>query len=97
MKIVNIRLDKFDTFGGRGSIIGNPFEIPRDGDRDEVIRKYRRWFNFAIRDAIFKKYVESLKDKTVGCYCKQPNLEVACHLDIIKEYLDNLCEILPTL
>ena len=31
-----------------------------------------------------------LKDKRLGCFCKQPGIEIACHIDIIKEWLDNL-------
>jgi hypothetical protein len=41
---------------------------------------------------IDKKFLEDtlkLKGKRLGCYCKQPNEEVACHGDIIKEFLDN--------
>src|SRR6266545_1014886 len=28
---------------GRPTAFGNPFELGRDGDRDEVVERYRRW------------------------------------------------------
>lgn len=40
-KVVNLRKEKYDVNIGRGSKWGNKFVIGRDGDRGEVIRKYR--------------------------------------------------------
>jgi len=36
---------------GRPSPLGNPFVIGRDGDREEVIRKYREFLKIAIHNA----------------------------------------------
>ncbi len=71
---------------GRGSPYGNPFKIGVDGNREEVLEKYRVYFYDRIaRDSEFKMMVERLRGKTLGCFCK-PQL---CHGDVIKEYLDN--------
>lgn len=34
---------KEGEYVGRPSVLGNPFKIGEDGDRLEVITKYRRW------------------------------------------------------
>lgn len=90
MEIINIKTYKHSDFiwGARGSIFGNPFEIGRDGTRKEIIQKYEKWFNFAIKDPVFRNAVISLKYKKVGCFCNYPIED--CHLRIIKNYLDNL-------
>lgn len=69
----------------RRSPFGNPFIIGKDGDRKEVIEKYRVWFYSRIHKNLdFLYRVLKLKDKTLGCWCKPE----ACHGDIIKEFLD---------
>jgi hypothetical protein len=42
-KIVNCKDDAYDVYIGRPSIWGNPFIIPRDGNRKEVIEKYYQY------------------------------------------------------
>lgn len=87
-KVVNIRKDRYDVYIGRGSPFGNPFVIGRDGERDEVIKKYRQLFYEMIEnDPRFKVKVRGLKGKVLGCHCK-PH---ACHGDIIREYIENEC------
>jgi len=50
-----IRIENKKTYRGKGiyvgrempgipgSVLGNPFQIGRDGTREEVVEKYRRW------------------------------------------------------
>ena len=83
--IVNVRKEECDVYCGRGSIFGSPFEIGRDGNRKEVIEKYRRWFNFLIKDDRFTKELIKLKDKRIGCFC----VPAPCHLEIIRDWLDS--------
>lgn len=79
------RGQRCDTYIGRGSPFGNPFMIGQDGDRDEVIRKYRIHFQQKLQlDKKFKGQVEDLRGKTLGCHCAP----LACHGDVIVEYLD---------
>ena len=85
--VVNIKKQRCDVYIGRGSIYGNPYLIGRDGERDEVVRKYRKYFFERIaRDTQFKEAVEWLRNKDVslGCYCKP----LECHGDVILEYLN---------
>ena len=87
-KVVNIKTGAyFDVFIGRGrdSILGNPFKIGIDGNRQQVIEKFRVYFHERIaHDMLFKAKVLSLKDMIVGCYCKPE----PCHGDVYVEYLD---------
>jgi hypothetical protein len=82
--VVNKRTDAYDIYCGRGSIFGNPYEIGIDGTREKVIERYKVWFNFCLRDPIFKREVLKLKGKKLGCFCAP----LDCHGRIIKEYLD---------
>jgi hypothetical protein len=88
--VVNIRKKKgkkssfYDVYCGRGSLFGNPFKIGRDGDRKQVIQKFREYFYKRLTDVRFRDSVLSLKGKILGCYCKP----LECHLDIIVEYLE---------
>ncbi len=84
--VVNKYKEKYDAYCGRGTIWGNPYEIGIDGNRDEVIERYRKWFNFVIKDEVFKNSLLKLKDKKIACFCAPQK----CHLDIIAEYLNNL-------
>ena len=83
-KVVNKNKDSYDIYCGRGSIFGNPFEIGRDGTREQVIERYKGWFNFLIRDRVFTAELSKLKDKTLGCFCKP----LACHCDIIADHVN---------
>jgi hypothetical protein len=66
-KVVNCNREKFDVHIGRPSKWGNPFIIGRDGTRKEVIEKYRTWIQTQPELMVD---IKSLRDKTLGCYCK---------------------------
>ena len=78
---------------GRPSPLGNPYKIGADGDRDEVIRRYRQWLEHALR---FKpevkkefwriKRLSMNNDIALQCWCSP----LPCHGDVIKEMLDGL-------
>jgi hypothetical protein len=97
--VVNRRKEQEDRYVGRGTIFGNQWTHLQGkslalfivGTREEAIAKYKEWFYNKIEsDAEFKAEVLKLKDKKLGCYCKQENCEVACHADIIAEYLNSI-------
>ena len=78
---------------GRGSPLGNPFVIGRDGDRDEVIHRYRNWFAMKVKsqDSVVMAELRRLYrihrdagDLVLGCFCAPQ----ACHGDVIKDFLD---------
>jgi len=83
-KVVNVRNESCDKYGGRGSILGNPYVIGRDGTREEVIERYREWFYFLLRDADFISLLKTYKGKKLGCFCSP----LPCHLEVVKAWLD---------
>lgn len=84
-KVVNVKTTPCDVIIGRPSKFGNPFVIGRDGNREQVIELYWKYFYKRVEnDSDFKKAVEKLKGLTLGCYCKPE----ACHGDVIVEYLE---------
>jgi len=90
--VVNIRRNEYDIYIGRprkGSMddgyFGNPFSITSDGGRSNAIELFRSYFVQRINnDTEFATKIESLRGKTLGCFCK-PKL---CHGDVIADYLD---------
>ena len=68
LAILNRRSDGIPpgaVYIGRPSIFGNPFVIGPDGDRGEVIEKYRAYFNDRImRDDRFMMETEALRTAT---------------------------------
>ncbi len=62
---------------GRGSIWGNPFEIGKDGSREEVIAKYTVWA-YSIPELLQRAKAE-LAGKDLVCFCAPK----ACHGDVL--------------
>ena len=82
-KVVNLRRRKYDVYIGRGSKWGNKFVVGMDGNREEVIRKYRRWI---MKDGRLLLCLEELRGKVLGCFCKP----LACHGDVLVELVENM-------
>jgi len=72
-----------DVYIGRPSKWGNPFVIGPDGDRDEVISKYRYWIE--DRPELLAALSE-LKGKRLVCYCAPK----PCHGDVLAELADEV-------
>ena len=65
----------------RGTPFGNPFMIGRDGNRAEVIEKYRRWLWRRIRgDNYFATQVYQLHGRDLCCCCAP----LPCHGDVLE-------------
>lgn len=62
---------------GRGSAFGNPFQIPRDGDREEVIEKFWLWIK--TQPKLIERVKRELNGKDLVCYCSPQ----ACHGNIL--------------
>ena len=80
MRVVNMKNEIANVKVDRSSVLGNPFIIGKDGDRDEVIRKYRVYLNNCIRVVDELNRICSLDDDIkLGCWC----VPEACHGDVI--------------
>lgn len=87
-KVINEKtLEPYDVYIGRKSLWGNPFVIDKHGNREEVIEKYKHYFYEKIlTDPLKKTELRKLKGKILACHCKP----LACHGDIIADYLNKL-------
>lgn len=63
------------VYVGRPSKWGNPYRIGVDGNREEVVRKYKEWLPTSGLD------VYELRDKNLVCYCAP----LLCHADVLLE------------
>jgi hypothetical protein len=64
---------------GRGSTLGNPFEIGKDGTREKVVAKHRDWF--LAQPELVERVKRELRGKDLVCFCAPR----ACHGDIYDE------------
>jgi len=81
-KVLNIYKDTITDdciYIGRPSKWGNPFIIGKDGNRYEVIEKYRKWI--MTQPDKLSEIVDELCGKDLSCYCSPK----ACHGDILLE------------
>ncbi len=74
----NPNTNSFDLYIGRGSKWSNPFVIGVDGDRTEVIEKFR---NYLIHESKLLNSLYELEGKRLGCLCKPQT----CHGDVLVE------------
>lgn len=81
-RVVNLRKEDYDVYIGRPGKWGNPFTIGEDGDRAQVIAKFRYWIKhegiYLLRD------LASLQGKRLGCYCAP----LPCHGDVYVELIE---------
>lgn len=80
--IVHCKKEKYDVYCGRPSPFGNPFELGKDGTRDEVIEKYRQWIQ--NKPELLDK-LNALVGKRLGCYCHPKRCHCCVLLDLIQE------------
>jgi len=79
--VVHCKPQQFDIYVGRPSRWSNPFQIGREGTRDEVIAKYEEWIKTQPR---LMAALPTLQGKVLGCWCKpQP-----CHGDVLATLAD---------
>ncbi len=79
-RVVHCKREPFDVRIDRKSKWGNPFVIGPDGDRAEVIAKYRRWI---VGRPELMAALPELRGKVLGCWCAP----LACHGDVLIELL----------
>ena len=80
---------------GRPSALGNPFLVGRDGTREDVIARYRRWLRAqwrhggAVRQELEQLAAQYRRDGqlTLLCWCAPR----PCHADVVREAVLGLC------
>ena len=63
------------------SPLANPFRIGADGDREEVIAKYR---DYLLSRPDLLALLPCLRGSRLGCWCNP----LSCHADVIAELAD---------
>lgn len=93
MKVLNKYKDEIPP--GAVSIMrpgfwGNPFAIGKDGDRDEVVQKYRQWVDLMLQSPQKDVFLAALKKlaeaPALVCCCKPQD----CHGDVLVEKMQEL-------
>jgi hypothetical protein len=80
-----LRRTTFDVYIGRPSPWGNPFVIGPDGNRVEVIKKYRAWITSDDRVAVALRHnLHLLRGRRLVCWCAP----APCHGDVLAELAD---------
>lgn len=77
---------------GRPGVLGNPFRVGRDGNREQVIEKYRAWLWEAIgrKGSVYRELVRLAGLHKAGeqvvlvCWCSP----LPCHGDVVKRALE---------
>jgi len=82
VQVVHCKRERYDVYIGRPSKWGNPFVIGPDGDRGEVIAKYRAYL---LASPGLMAALPELRGKVLGCWCKP----AACHGDVLAELVDS--------
>lgn len=77
--VVHCKKEEYDVYIGRPSVWGNPFEIGKDGTREEVIQKYEEYLR---GNRSLRALLPSLKGKVLGCWCAPK----ACHGDVLVKW-----------
>lgn len=80
-KVVHCKKSAYDVYVGRPSKWGNPFEIGKDGGREDVIRKYRFWLG---KQPKLIDNIKELKNKILACWCAPKS----CHADVLVELVN---------
>lgn len=78
--VVHCKKQPFDVLIDRSTKWGNPFMIGKDGNRAEVISKYRDYL-LSRPDLIAQ--LPELEGKILGCWCRPE----ACHGDVLIEQI----------
>lgn len=89
-KVVHCKREQYDVYIGRPTKWGNPFLIGKDGDREEVVRKYREWL--LTQPQLIEDARNELRGKVLACWCSPQ----ACHGDVLSEFADSVDPYLQT-
>ena len=73
----------------RQTVVGNPFFMHNENERDLVCDKYEEHFKTAINSKAFSAYIDNIveqsktKDIALGCWCYPKR----CHAETILRYI----------
>lgn len=86
-RVVHCKREPYDVMIDRTTMFGNWHYICATCTREQSIARFKVDFEKQIAtDPEYKKAVLTLAGLTLGCWCKP----LACHGDVIVEYLEGL-------
>eukprot|EP01125_Pyxidicula_operculata_P018733 TRINITY_DN6686_c0_g1_i1.p1 TRINITY_DN6686_c0_g1~~TRINITY_DN6686_c0_g1_i1.p1 ORF type:complete len:415 (-),score=91.51 TRINITY_DN6686_c0_g1_i1:117-1361(-) len=84
--VVHSKKSPYDVYIGRPGPYGNPFKIGPDGDREEVISKYRDWVTTSEEGKlVLAKAMIELPGKVLACWCSPEH----CHGHVLAELVND--------
>lgn len=85
-RVVNKQRTKlYDVYIGRPGKFGNPFVIGKDGNREQVLAKYKKWMFAPSQIRLRQDMKRELQGKTLACWCAP----LPCHGDVIASFVDS--------
>lgn len=80
--VVHCKREPYDVYIGRPSKWGNPWQVGKDGTREQVVEKYRVMLETS--PVLVEEARKELKGKTLGCWCAPK----PCHGDVLIEFIE---------
>lgn len=73
------------VYVGRPSPWGNLFTVGEDGDRREVVEKFRAWAYAPEQEEYRRRVREELRGKDLICWCRSPSdfAPLPCHAMVL--------------
>jgi hypothetical protein len=87
--VVHCKRSPYDVYIGRPGIWGNPYEIGRDGTREQVITAYETYLR---QSSELMTRLPELRGRVLGCWCAPQ----ACHGDVLSRLANARRRILVT-
>lgn len=82
--ITNDETGKKERFPKLQSVFANPFKVGKDGTREEVIQKYKKYMSDKVEsDYVLRQVLLELDGKNLGCWCHPE----PCHGDVLLELI----------
>lgn len=81
--MVHCKKEPYDVYIGRPGKWQNPFVIGKDGDREEVIKKFEK---YVLSSPDLLSSLSEIRGKILACWCSPK----ACHGDVLLKYCNDL-------
>ncbi len=87
--VVHCKKALYDVYIGRPSKFGNPFTIGPDGNRTQVLIKFRAYLR--ANPILVEAVKTELKGKVLGCFCAP----LPCHGDLLAKVANGEDDLSP--
>jgi hypothetical protein len=76
-----------ERYPKKSSPFANPFKLNKDGNRKEIIQKYKKYIKKRLdSDNDLQKLLLNMKNKNLGCWCHPEPCHGDVLIDLIKKY-----------